>query len=139
MRRAFCRLPIPKDAMTLTPVSKLFSLRLTHEERARLEHEAGSLSLSAYVRLRLFGSDSAPRKVRSKHAIKDHAALGRVLGLLGASDLAANLKAIATAAKTGELPITADTEITIQAACADIRAMHAALMTALGFRSGDQS
>lgn len=37
------------------------SVRLTDEERARLERDAGSMSLNAYIRERLFGEDVAPR------------------------------------------------------------------------------
>ena len=36
-----------------------FSLRLTYEERARLDAERGDKSLAAHIRERLFGDDAA--------------------------------------------------------------------------------
>lgn len=58
-----------------TPVS----LRLTVEERAQLEREAGGRSLSAHIRDCLFNGRAAPRKTKSAGSVKDHAALARVL------------------------------------------------------------
>jgi hypothetical protein len=126
-----------KDTMTSKPASKTLSVRLTPEERLRLEMEAGSQPVSTYARSKLLGGKAASRKVRGKHAVKDHEALGRILGLLGASGITANLNALAKAVKNGALLVTPETESAICTACADIRTMHAALMQALGFRPGD--
>jgi hypothetical protein len=46
-----------------------FLVRLTCEERARLEHDATGMSLGAYIRLRLFGENAAPRKTRGRHVL----------------------------------------------------------------------
>jgi hypothetical protein len=72
-----------------------FSLRLTFEERARLEQAAAGLSLGAYIRQRLFDGNAAPRRTRGKHPVKDHEALGRVLAELGRSRIANNLNQLA--------------------------------------------
>jgi len=50
-----------------------FSLRLSFEERARLERDAAGMSLGAYIRERLFGEDAAPRKTRGKFPVKGSA------------------------------------------------------------------
>lgn len=78
-----------------------FSLRLSFEERARLEDDAAGISLGAYIRERLLGEDAEPRKTRGKFPVKDHEALGRVLAALGSSRLSSNLNQLAKAVNTG--------------------------------------
>ncbi|MBK76767.1 MAG: hypothetical protein CME85_14960, partial [Henriciella sp.] len=56
-----------------------FSLRLTKAERARLERDAGSLSLNAYIRERLFGEDVSPRRRVKKAPVQDKQELAKVL------------------------------------------------------------
>ena len=98
-----------------------FSLRLTHEERARLLADAGRKPLSAYIRERLLGENDAPRKRQNNSPIKDHEALGRVLGALGRSRLASNLNQLAKAVNTGSLPVTPETEANLKEACRKCR------------------
>lgn len=114
-----------------------FSLRLTHEERARLLADAGRKSMGAYIRERLFGDEAAPRKRRGENPIQDHEALGRVLGVLGRSRLASNLNQLAKAAHTGSLPVTPETEADLRQACCEVSAMRADLLRALGKVPGD--
>jgi len=109
-----------------------FSLRLTLEERARLEAEAGDLPLGAYIRERLLGDDTAPRTRRGNSPVKDKEALGRVMGALGAARLSANLNQLAKAVNTGSLPVTPETEAELQEACRKIADMRADLLRALG-------
>lgn len=114
------------------------SLRLTHEERARLERDAGDSTLSSYIRWRLFGENAAPsgfsrrpkRKSRRPHV--DHVILAQLLGALGKSRLASNLNQIAKAANIGALPVTKELEVELHEACAEISEMRNALMQALG-------
>lgn len=108
-----------------------FSLRLTFEERARLEQDAAGMALGAYVRKQLFGNDVAPRKTRGKFPVKDHEALGHVLASLGASRPSNNLNQLARAVNTGSLPVTPETEHDLAEACAAIQEMRQALLTAL--------
>ena len=114
-----------------------FSIRFTDDERARLERAAGTLSLAAYIRLKLFeGQDLPPgrrritKKVRQPSA--ELAVLGQMLSALGQSRLANNLNQIARAANTGTLDLDGDTEAELQRACADIAAMRHDLIRALG-------
>lgn len=109
-----------------------FSLRLSFEERARLVRDAAGMSLGAYIRERLFGEDVAPRKTRGKFPVKDHEALGRVLGALGSSRLSSNLNQLAKAANTGSLPVTPETEAELREACAAVLVMREELLLALG-------
>jgi hypothetical protein len=89
-----------------------FSLRLTFEERAKLERDAAGMALGAYIRSRLLDAETvAPRK-RGKFPVKDHQALAQLLGLLGQSRLANNVNQLARAANTGSLAVTPDTEWT---------------------------
>ena len=112
----------------------MLSVRLTPEEHAHLMVEAGGQSLSAYVRAKLLDGEAQKRKIRGKTATKNHQALGRVLALLGSSNIAANLSALAKAAKNGALPVSTETEAAITKACTDIHTMRNTLMRALGFR-----
>lgn len=111
-----------------------FSLRLTFEERAKLERDAAGLALSEYIRSRLFGDDVTPRRTRGKSPVKDHEALARVLAALGASRLPSNLNQLARAANTGSLPVTPDTVAALTEACETITTMRAELLQALGMK-----
>lgn len=109
-----------------------FSLRFTFEERAALDRAADGMPLGAYIRSRLFNGEVTPRRTRNKHPVKDHQALGQVLGELGRSRLANNLNQLARAANSGSLPVTPETEAAIREACASVGTIRASLMTALG-------
>lgn len=113
-----------------------FSLRLTAEERARLESEATGKPLGAYIRERLLGDDTAPRKRRGNSPIKDHEALGRVLGALGQSRLSSNLNQLAKAVNTGSLPVTPETEAELKEACREVSELRDELLRALGKSPG---
>jgi hypothetical protein len=93
--------------------------------------------VSAYIRERLFGDAAAPRKRRGNSPIKDHEALGRVLGALGRSHLASNLNQLAKAVNTGSLPVTPETEADLKKACREVSAMRTDLLRALGKSPGD--
>jgi len=125
----------PNEQKKPTP----FSLRLSFEERARLERDAAGMSLGAYIRERLFGEDAAPRKTRGKFPVKDHEALGRVLAALGSSRLSSNLNQLAKAVNTGSLPVTPETEEDLREACAAVLVMREELLNALGREPGGPS
>lgn len=109
-----------------------FSIRLTQEEREQLEAEAKGKPLSVYMRERLLGDGTAPRKLRRKPSA-DQAGLAKVLGMLGQSRLANNLNQIAKAAHIGVLVVSPALIEEIEEACRDIRIMRDALLSALGF------
>ncbi|OKL42923.1 hypothetical protein [Pseudovibrio exalbescens] len=122
--------------MAKTLINVPFSLRLTFEERAKLEKQAAGMPLGAYIRKQVFGKDATPRKTRGKHPVKDHVALGRVLGALGQSRLSSNVNQLARAVNTGSLPVTPDTEQSIIEACEAIEEIRTELLKALGTEPG---
>lgn len=122
--------------MAKTLINVPFSLRLTFEERAKLEKQAAGMPLGAYIRKQVFGKDATPRKTRGKHPVKDHVALGRVLGALGQSRLSNNVNQLARAVNTGSLPVTPDTEQSIIEACEAIEEIRIELLKALGSEPG---
>ncbi len=109
-----------------------FSLRLTYEERAFLEAEAGGKPLGAYIREKILGDKACARTRRGNSPVKDKEALGRVMGALGASRLSANLNQLARAVNSGSLPVTPETEAELKDACKEIADMRADLLRALG-------
>lgn len=111
-----------------------FSLRLTADERERLDVLRGSIPLGQYIREELLGKNAAPRKRRSRRPVKDQEALGRVLGTLGASHLSSNLNQLARAVNSGSLPVTPETEESLSEAFAAVVAMRQDLMRALGHK-----
>lgn len=128
-RHNFNDIAAPKAAKAASPP---FSLRLTFEERQRLEAEAGDMPLGAFIRKRLLGDGAAQRKRKGNSPVKDKAALARVLGALGQSRLSSNLNQLAKAVNTGSLPVTPETEDDLKAACRDIAALRVDLLRALG-------
>ncbi len=110
-----------------------FSLRLTFEQRARLEQDAAGSSLSAYIHERLFGVDAPPaRRKRGKSPVKDQQAIAELLAKLGQSRLSSNLNQLARLANMGALPVTPETETAIIEAAEDVAAMRKLLIEALG-------
>ena len=108
------------------------SLRLTPEERERLERDAGQLTLSAYIRLCLFGDDVPKHRTRGTKVIKDHEALALVLHHFMHSNIANNLNQLAKATHMGTLPIDDETASCLREACAEVAEMRAVLVQALG-------
>lgn len=108
-----------------------FSLRLTFEERAKLERDAAGMALGAYIRSRLLDPETvAPRK-RGKFPVKDHKLLAQLLAMLGQSRLANNVNQLEKAANTGSLPVTPEVESALVSALHDITLMRSLLIQAL--------
>ena len=116
---------------SVRPAPRL-TLRFTDDEIERLRSAAAGLSLSAYVRRRLFSGETAPRKGRAYRPVADRHALARVLGLLGQSGIAYNLDRLARDARSGCLPLDQPTLAEIDEACAHVRSMRDQLVAALG-------
>jgi hypothetical protein len=108
-----------------------FSLRLTVEERKRLDEMSDNQPLGSYIRDRLFG-EKADKRRKVKKPKPDTAMLAMVLSELGQSRLASNINQLAKAANMGTLDITPEIEQEIEQACREIQAMRALLIAALG-------
>ncbi|MAN73034.1 MAG: hypothetical protein JKY71_07705 [Alphaproteobacteria bacterium] len=112
------------------------SLRLTHEEREQLERDAGDMTLSRYIRARLFPDGTMAQcrnrpKRKTHKPCPDHVLLARVLGLLGSSDMAVNLARLADAAEIGALPVTDEVQEELSSACGHVQSMRNTLMQAI--------
>ena len=112
-----------------------FSIRFTREERARLNRDAGSMAMSAYIRRMLFGNCAVLRQARYLHKQRrpaiDDKTVAAWLGSLGRSELATSMMAIALAAQSGALPVTPELSGKLDTACDDIGTMRDALFVAL--------
>lgn len=116
-----------------------FSLRLSVEERAKLETAAAGMPLGSYIKAKLFDGDLSPRRTRGSAPVKDHAALAQILGMLGNMRLASNLNQLARSANIGTLPLTPEVEEELALACAAVIAMRAELLRALGYEAEDRT
>lgn len=119
--------PLPRCRTTTQPVS----LRMTFEEKARLERDAAGMSVAAYIRWRLFEPEAPPPKSRGKFPVKDHQSLSKLIGLLGQSRIANNLNQLARAANTGSLIMDPQAERDLREAAQDIADMRRLLLEAL--------
>ncbi|WP_108483615.1 hypothetical protein [Oceaniglobus ichthyenteri] len=109
-----------------------FSLRLSFEEKALLRAAANGVPLGAYIKAKLFDEPLEKVRRRNTNPVKDHEALGRVLGALGKSRLSQNLNQIARAANMGSLPVSPELEDELRQACADVETLRKELLRALG-------
>ncbi|MCI5096448.1 MAG: hypothetical protein MRY77_09050 [Rhodobacteraceae bacterium] len=126
--------------MTQRPYGKReapFSLRLTFEERARLEQQAGGMPLASYMKSLLFADEAPKYRKRRRTAAPDEKLLAEVLACLGASQIGKRLDDLAKAAKSGSLYCDQDTKADIKRACDDVHAMRVSLMRALGIQADD--
>lgn len=108
------------------------TLRLTAEERARLEELAAEMTLSAYVRACVFAEDTKLRKSRPADVVEDKKAAAEALALLGQSRIASNLNQLAYHANIGALIVGETEKGQIAEANAHLVAIRALLMRALG-------
>lgn len=97
----------------------------------KLDADAGSLPIGAYIRSCLFENPST-RKRKFRRPVQDEQLLVQVLGALGRSRLSSNLNQLAKAIHSGALPVTPETEKAVLLACFQINAMSTHLVQALG-------
>ena len=128
-----CEQPVPAKRKKAPP----FSLRLSKEERQKLEAAAAGMPLGAFIKAKVFEGELKPRRTRGHAPVKDHAALARALGMLGNLRLANNLNQLAKAANRGALPLSPEVEDELMATCAAVLAIRAELMRALGYSVGE--
>lgn len=129
----------PKPAREKKQKTVPLSIRVTSEEKARLEAMAGAQALSAYVRQRLLGEDAAaarPKRYRKKPQAPgiDHVEVARLLGMFGRSELATSILALNLAIESGEWTPSPEIEDRIARACAQIHEIRLVLIHALGVK-----
>lgn len=115
------------------PKTKSLPVRFTREERAELERRAGGESLGSFIRGQLFAGDRKAHRA-ARAPVKDQVSIAQLLGLLGKSDVGARLDYLVTAHECGTLVLDDETRDAIVTACAEVHAMRALLMKALGHR-----
>ena len=113
--------------------TKPFAVRLTADERAYLEAQAGEMPLGAYMREILLGGKAQKRRKTRKPELHDEQ-IAAVLARLGDTRLSSNMNQLAKHANMGALDVSRDIEQELQDACKAIYAMRDALMIALGMR-----
>lgn len=131
-------MPEERPPARTTKPRRILSVPLSPAQMSELARRAGRQPVSAYARAQLFPANDnqpAPKKQpRGSAPVKDHAALARILAVLGQSDAGSSLRELARLARMGALPITPETEAALLKACADIAALKTLLMKALGVR-----
>lgn len=108
------------------------TLRLTAEEREKLEELAAGMTLSAYVRACVFAQETKRRKRRPKNVVEDKKVAAEALALLGQSRIASNLNQLAYHANLGVLAVGDDEKARIAEASDHLKAIRVLLMQALG-------
>ncbi|WP_282078888.1 plasmid mobilization protein [Epibacterium ulvae] len=129
--RAAAGAPTKTKASKRRELSPL-TLRLTVEERARLEELAAGMTLSAYVRACVFAEKERLRATRPADAMAEKKALAEVMGLLGHSRIASNLNQLAHHANLGLMIEDDRAKDQIAEANQHLLAIRTALMAALG-------
>ncbi|MEM9764475.1 MAG: plasmid mobilization relaxosome protein MobC [Pseudomonadota bacterium] len=117
-----------KTRTTLSPVT----LRLTPDERARLEGLASGMTLSAYIRACIFAGDAQRRARSAPDPTAEKKPAAEALALLGQSRIASNLNQLAHHANIGILIVGDLEKAQIAEANAHLSAIRTLLMQALG-------
>ena len=115
------------------------SLRVSPEEKARLEHDAGDMTISAFIRWVLFGDNVTPRKRRIKRPIKDYRVLAQLFALIKRTQAWNNLNQIARAINSNTWVVSPESEKLLREACKAIIEIRDMMMKALGLNAGDRS
>lgn len=121
----------PKSSRQKKPTP--FSLRLSTEERAWLEAQAGSRPLGAYIREKLLGDKTEKRRASRKPQLHE-AQYAALLAALGESRLSSNLNQLAKHANVGTLDISDDVEQQLRDAYHAVLEMRKALFMALNLK-----
>ena len=111
------------------------TLRLTPDERKRLEELAAGMTLSAYIRACVFAEEGKRRKRKLKSVVADKKAAAEALALLGQSRIASNLNQLAYHANIGALLVGEVEKNQITEACTHVLSIRSLLMQALGKRA----
>ncbi len=116
-----------KKARSISPVT----LRLTADERAKLEELAEGMTLSAYIRACVFGKEERRRKRRPRNIVADKKAVSQALALLGQSRIANNLNQLAYQANIGALVMEERERAQIEEAYNHVRELRFLLIKTL--------
>ncbi len=110
-----------------------YSLRLTFEERQRLDHDAGNMPISAYIRERLFDKPS-PRR-RYNRPSKDQELFRELLKELADTKISNNLNQLAKASNEGRLKLEPNTQEKLDEACDAMREIRQEILRKAGLKT----
>jgi hypothetical protein len=114
--------------------TSVISIRVTPEERAKLEQDAAGESLSVYIR-RCMLKTMRKAAVRRNAPSEDYQQLAQALGTLGTTNIFADARALLKASEGGTLCLQPETERALVDACGKVAVMRSVLMRALGFKA----
>ncbi|MEL7204415.1 MAG: plasmid mobilization relaxosome protein MobC [Pseudomonadota bacterium] len=107
------------------------SLRLSDDERSRLERQAGGLALGAYIKSVVF-DDAAPKyRKRKSPPSAEKQLLAEILARLSETRTANNLNQIAKHLNQGTLVVDEELEIDLKQAVAEVAWLRTELLKAL--------
>jgi len=130
-----CKMASIKDKFNGRKPLPPFSIRLTKEERQKLDQLAQGTSLAEYIRSRIFDGNAPVHRTKGRFPVKDEQALSQILGMLGQSRIPNNINQLAKAANSGTLPVTPDTEKQLHEACYSVTWIRRQLIQALGLKA----
>jgi hypothetical protein len=125
----------PKPLRRKRKGSPVLPIRLTPDERSRLEAMAGETPLATYIKFRLFNGLGPVSRPRGGRPATDTRLIAKLLAALGEARLSQNLNQLAKAANMGNLDVGPDTQRQLVEACAEIKAMRHDLIAALGLKA----
>lgn len=112
------------------------SIRFSDEERRLLSAHAGNKALSTYVREFVLSEHKIKRKPRKSGLVVEKTSIAQILAALGRSGLPSLLRETLDAIDDDKLLLDDETEYELRRASAEIVAMRATLVKALGLRGG---
>lgn len=108
-----------------------FSMRLSVEERARLDALAGDMTTSAYVRSRLFDTPS-PRSRKIRRFDVNQSLLKKLVRQLGRQHISSRLHRILNAIDDGDLEVDDKLELELRYLCSELRHLRRRIRKAIG-------
>jgi hypothetical protein len=108
-----------------------FSLRLTAEERAKLDASAGDMPLGAYIRSRLLDT-SSPHRRKMRRPDVDRSLLKKLMLELGRQRFSSNLNRIMKAIETGDLETDDKLEMQLRSLRSDLQQLRRHIRKAMG-------
>ena len=122
--------PAPKGKKRKKRMAPL-SIRLSPDERARLEVLAGKQPIGAFVKSRLFAAnDNIPPLPNSRPIVNERVGFAKMLGMLAQMDVFLTLKALLKAVGNGHVQLKPETESALNAAFLDLREIRRLLIEA---------
>ena len=110
------------------------SLRLSDEEREKIEAAAGSMPVSSYIKSVVLADDAPIYRKRKAIAEDDQKLLAEILARLGASRSANNLNQIAKHLNQGNLIVDEQLAEDLNQAVVEVAWIRTTLMEALGIK-----